>query len=247
MLSSASPVLALDTPVRLKEKADAQPLKNPTITEVDAPKAGKPFDVTAKVTADDGVSFESPVFWLGTPGTGVKWDCTVTLTEPDGKTRQERISYIETQGENAEKAVNDAFYMPVLAFFLPDQYTCDGKVTLDKNLSDLFEMTGGVMTIEEPSTDITYITGMITGLTKIPPEKESQKNTGKPSAEPSGNEVPDRTSDDPSDAPDQDAASAAADISPEDDAIDAEQSAQGAEAASISADAGPADEAIAAA
>ena len=28
MLSSASPVLALDAPVRVKEKADAQPLKN---------------------------------------------------------------------------------------------------------------------------------------------------------------------------------------------------------------------------
>ena len=163
--------------VRGRRRKPPPTRSNPTITEVDAPKAGEPFDVTAKVTADDGVSFESPVFWLGTPGTGGKGDYTVTLTEPDGKTRQERISYIETQGENAEKAVNDAFYMPVLAFFLPDQYTCDGKVTLDKNLSDLFEMTGGVMTIEEPSTDITYITGMITGLTKIPPEKESQKNT----------------------------------------------------------------------
>ncbi len=88
MLSSAAPVLALDAPVMVKEKADAQPLKNPTISEVDAPKAGKAFDVTAKVTADDGVSFEIPVFWLGTPGTGGKGDYTVTLTESDGKTRK---------------------------------------------------------------------------------------------------------------------------------------------------------------
>ena len=163
MLSSAAPVLALDAPVMIKEKADAQHLKNPTITGVDAPKAGEAFDVTAKVTADDGVSYEIPVFWLGTPGTGIKGEYTVTLTESDGKTRKERISYIETQGENAEKAVKDAFYMPVLAFFLPDQYSCDGNVTLDKSLSDLLEMTGGVMTIEEPSMGITYITGMVGG------------------------------------------------------------------------------------
>lgn len=65
MLSSAAPVLALDAPVMIKEKADAQHLKNPTAADAAAAEQPGQEAEDASVSADagpadDGIDAEQP-------------------------------------------------------------------------------------------------------------------------------------------------------------------------------------------
>ena len=138
ILVSAMPVLALDAPVLIPTDERSKTLKKIEITGVDAPKAGKYLDTTAVVKADENISWEIPVFWLGTHDAvsdDSRGDYTVSVSEADGKTRKIRVSYIETQGADAVKAEKDGYYIPVLSFFLPLVYSCGGRVELDKYLS----------------------------------------------------------------------------------------------------------------
>ena len=163
---------------------------------MDAPKAGEYLDTTAVVKADENITWEIPVFWLGTHDAvsgDSRGEYTVSVSESDGQIRKIRVSYIETEGTDAVKAEKDGYYIPVLSFFLPLVYSCVGKVELDKHLSDLFEATGGVMTIENPADGITYITGMIGGLKKFPIGTESEQTVPETASDrvaPSGNEEP---------------------------------------------------------
>ena len=196
ILVSAGPVQALDAPVIVPTDERYHTLEKIEITGVNAPKAGEYLDTTAVVKADENITWEIPVFWLGTHDAvsgDSRGDYTVSVSEADGKTRKIRVSYIETQGSDAVKAEKDGYYIPVLSFFLPLVYSCGGKVELDKYLSDLFEATGGVMTIENPDDGITYITGMIGGLKKFPVGKESEETlpeTAGDRVDSSGNEEP---------------------------------------------------------
>ena len=206
-LGSAVPVQALDAPVITPTDGSSHMLKRIEITGVDAPKAGEYFDTSAVVISDEDATWEIPVFWIGTHNAksgDSRGDYTVSVSEPNGQTRKIRVSYIETQGVDAEKAEKDGYYIPILAFFLPDRYSCGGRVELDQYLSDLFEATGGVMTIENPSLGITYITGRIGDLTKFPvgtgaEQTGSEKTCGgvdSLSADSAGNEIPCRAADD---------------------------------------------------
>lgn len=139
-LGSAVPVQALDAPVITPTDGSSHMLKRIEITGVDAPKAGEYFDTSAVVISDEDATWEIPVFWIGTHNAksgDSRGDYTVSVSEPNGQTRKIRVSYIETQGVDAEKAEKDGYYIPILAFFLPDCYSCGGRVELDQYLSDL--------------------------------------------------------------------------------------------------------------
>ena len=99
------------------------------IDEVDAPKAGEKLGDKATVRAAEGDSWDVPVLW-------VRDDLSLATEAEEGRD-----------------------YLPVIAFFVPQDKTVDGGsyvVTLSESLTKLF---GGndIISIYDSSTDVTYI------------------------------------------------------------------------------------------
>ena len=101
------------------------------LKDLDEPVPGNPFDKLATITSKEGTTWDIPVFWIG----------------DDGKTAD-----IPEEGKS---------YMPLLVFFVPDGFTGDGILTLPSFLSNLFLLSGGVLTITDYDHGITYITGNV--------------------------------------------------------------------------------------
>ena len=104
-------------------------LSDITIDQVDAPKAGMQLDDTATVQAAGGEQWDIPVLWVS------------------------ESLQICTQASEGES------YLPVLAFFVPQEYSVLGSgftVTLSSSLTKLF---GGreIISVYDSSTGIAYI------------------------------------------------------------------------------------------
>ncbi|MDO4804250.1 MAG: hypothetical protein Q4A32_05460 [Lachnospiraceae bacterium] len=79
----------------------------------------------------------------------------------DGTTGTYSLYPIQIGNEEAALAEDGKTYMPLIMFYLEDGYTCDGTVTLDEYLQGVFEETGGILSIPDTDSGITYITGTI--------------------------------------------------------------------------------------
>ena len=104
-------------------------LSDITIDQVDVPKAGMQLDDTATVQAAGGEQWDIPVLWVS------------------------ESLQICTQASEGES------YLPVLAFFVPQEYLVQGSgftVTLSSSLTKLF---GGreIISVYDSSTGIAYI------------------------------------------------------------------------------------------
>ena len=107
----------------------AQEVSGLKIDSVDAPRPGERLDDKATVTAAEGASWEIPVLW-------VRDDLSVVSTAEEGRT-----------------------YLPVLAFFVPQEYSVQAgafTVTLSDSLARLFG-TNEVVSVYNDATGITYI------------------------------------------------------------------------------------------
>lgn len=100
----------------------------------DESSKGLELDDEATVISEEGVSWEIPVFW-------VRDNKELVRTGQPGKD-----------------------CMPVLAFYVPEEYAVKNEeekagfeVTLDEYLTGLFETAGGAVCFYEPKTKITYI------------------------------------------------------------------------------------------
>ena len=140
----------------LTDNAPGQSLSELEITDLEEPEAGEAFDLTALVTSAEQVSWEIPVFW------------------------------VDVQSKVAEMAKEGETYLPVLAFFLPEGYALaktegeaqGGMVRLPKFLTEIFESTGGVLSIFDPDTGITYITGKKVDQSVLPFKVSSHTASG---------------------------------------------------------------------
>ena len=110
-------------------REQVQTVSDLKIDGVTAPKPGAQLDDRATVTAAEGASWEIPVLW-------VRDDLSVVTTAEEGRT-----------------------YLPVLAFFVPQEYSVrDGAFTviLSDSLARLFG-TNEVISVYNEATGITYI------------------------------------------------------------------------------------------
>ena len=173
------------------DNSESIPLTDIEISGVTAPTAGEIFDTTAKVKASDGTTWNISVFWLSTQevaensavpadtakplaaSDGSIWEFSAyrgkdsavsavyNVTAPDGSTHTLPIYPIQTSDEKPVPAEDNTVYVPLLVFYLPEGYTCDGQVILDDFLSGVFYMTGGAVSIIDAETGFTYITGKV--------------------------------------------------------------------------------------
>lgn len=105
-------------------------LRDITIDGVDRPTAGIALDQNAVVVAENGANWEIPVMW-------VRDDLQI-------------VSGVADEGQT---------YLPVLAFYVPQDYALAEDVftvTLSDSLSKLFE-THEIISVYDAATDITYI------------------------------------------------------------------------------------------
>lgn len=123
--------LAAQTDVSVENHAGAgkTTVSGISIGDVDAPSAGKPLDDRATVTTSEGATWDIPVIW------------------------------ISDEYQVATEAVEGRSYLPVLAFFVPGDYSLEGAtftVTLSQQLAALFG-TDEAVSVYVPETGITYI------------------------------------------------------------------------------------------
>ncbi len=107
----------------------AMTVTNVRIDNVDRPQPGAKLDDTATVTTAEGVTWDIPALWVSD-------DRSIVTTAEEGHE-----------------------YLPVLAFFVPQEYALDGgdfTVTLSDSLTELFG-TNDIISVYDAQRGITYI------------------------------------------------------------------------------------------
>ncbi|MBR2683632.1 MAG: hypothetical protein IKE22_10260 [Atopobiaceae bacterium] len=130
LISAPSIAFAAESEVEVENHSYGQEtVSKIVIDDVDAPKAGQPLDDKAVVSTAEGKSWDIPVLW------------------------------VSDALELATQAEEDTSYLPVLAFYVPNDYAVEGssyQVTLSDSLTKLF---GGkeVISVYDESTGVTFI------------------------------------------------------------------------------------------
>ena len=158
--------------------ADMITLTGLEIGGVENPTVGEELDQTAVVTSAESVTWEIPVYWLSqttvvksakgtswkiptyqmdqmavtTSTTGIAWEVPSYWLE-----RSDRVVDAFSPDGMPAVALEGVIYRPVLAFYLPEGYTCDGIVTLDDDLSGVFRAMGNAVAFSSEA-GITFIT-----------------------------------------------------------------------------------------
>ena len=123
-----------------KDEAGKTVLTALTITGLEEPKAQVPFDQTALVTAEEGVSWEIPVFW------------------------------VDSEGKQLQIPKEGTTCLPVFSFYVADGYTLSENafLRLPGFLTEAFARCGGLICVFDPQSGITFITGKVTDPASLP-------------------------------------------------------------------------------
>ena len=121
----------------------------------------EPTDTAHPLVASDGTIWQFSAYQNETEGEDTSVSASFTVTTKNGRSHTLPIYPIQSSGEEANTAEDDKLYIPLLVFYLPDGYTCDGQVKPGDSLSGIYYMTGGTISVFDAESGITYITGKI--------------------------------------------------------------------------------------
>ena len=121
----------------------------------------EPTDTTHPLVASDGTIWQFSAYQTETEGENTSLSASFTVKTANGSSHTLPIYPIQSSGEEANTAEDDMLYIPLLVFYLPDGYTCDGQVEPGGSLSGIYYMTGGTISIFDAESGTTYITGKL--------------------------------------------------------------------------------------
>jgi hypothetical protein len=119
----------------------------------------EPTDTAHPLVASDGTIWQFSAYQNETEGEDTSVSASFTVTTKNGGSHTLPIYPIQASGEKANTAEDNTLYIPLLVFYLPDGYTCDGQVEPGGSLSGIYYMNGGTISIFAAESGITYITG----------------------------------------------------------------------------------------
>ena len=131
-----------------KNDPQGTPLTELVLTDLDEPEAEKPYDKTATVTSHEKISWDVPVYWI----------------DPNGRTADQPQAGQEC--------------LPLIVFYVPDEYVSDGLLELTPYLSDVFRKAGGVLSVADHELGVTYITAYVKDSDDPEPSVSKNKSAG---------------------------------------------------------------------
>ena len=83
------------------------------------------------------------------------------VTTMDGRTVALPVYPVQDAAGGSQPAGQGVYYRPLLVYSIPDGRTSSGIIALDSYLAGVFNMSGGIISIPDRDSGITYITGMV--------------------------------------------------------------------------------------